>query len=135
MMPSVIVASAVSPLDVLADFEIEQEAGPNFSKMSFGLLLLALREWSYLVRTFAQQFLAAVVLSAIAYSNACAADIQETNNKLCAFRLDGIISKGDFDKTFQLINRNLSRIDKLDERTRTVCLKSVGGLYVEAVKI
>jgi hypothetical protein len=77
----------------------------------------------------------AVILLTAACTNARSANIQETNNKLCAFSLEGDIATGDYDKLFDVIRRNRNRIDPYDERTGTICLKSVGGSYVEALKI
>jgi hypothetical protein len=86
-------------------------------------------------RTPIGRFLIAVFLLTVASSGIQAANIQETNTKLCAFRLEGVISTGDYDKFVQVIHRNLSRFDEYDERTSAICLKSVGGSYDEALKI
>jgi hypothetical protein len=81
------------------------------------------------------RFLIAVLLLAVASTGVRAAHIQVTNNKLCAFSLDGTISAGDYDQFANLISLNRSRMAPLDERTSTICLKSLGGSYVEALKI
>jgi hypothetical protein len=65
----------------------------------------------------------AVILLTAACTNARSANIQETNNKLCAFSLEGDIATGDYDKLFDVIRRNRNRIDPYDERTGTICLK------------
>jgi hypothetical protein len=61
------------------------------------------------------------------------AEIQLTNDPLCAFKLEGAIVPGDGDHLAQLINR--SRREELDERTNTLCLTSPGGSYDEGIKI
>jgi hypothetical protein len=63
------------------------------------------------------------------------ADIRSTNDALCAFRLEGTITVGDYEKFFLLIRRNLDQLKELDTRIRTICLKSDGGSYDEALKI
>jgi hypothetical protein len=85
--------------------------------------------------TAAKQFIGAILLIIAACTNVRSATIQETDNKLCAFRLEGVISNGDSETFSQLIRRNLSRMHELDSRTRTLCLKSVGGSYFEALRI
>ena len=85
--------------------------------------------------TAAKQFIGAILLIIAACTNVRSATIQETDNKLCAFRLEGVISSGDSETFSQLIRRNLSRMHELDSRTRTLCLKSVGGSYFEALRI
>ena len=62
-----------------------------------------------------------------------AADIQASKDPLCAFKLEGAIASGDHDRLAGLIAR--SRLDPLDERTSTLCLKSPGGSYTEGLKI
>jgi hypothetical protein len=49
--------------------------------------------------------------------------------------LEGVISAGDYARFSELIDRNITKIDSLDERTSTICLKSIGGSYNEALKI
>jgi len=82
-------------------------------------------------RTIKDFLLLAVLL--VAHLHARAAEIRETNNKLCAFALEGAIVAGDYDRLSGLITR--SRLDDLDERTVSLCLKSAGGSYVEGLKI
>src|SRR5438128_1778787 len=81
------------------------------------------------------RFLIAVFLWSVASTGLQAADIQETTNKLCAFRLDGTIAPGDYDRFGNLISLNRSRMDPYDQRTSAICLKSIGGSYVESLKI
>lgn len=62
-----------------------------------------------------------------------AADIKNTDDKLCAFSLEGTISTGDTDHLSAIISR--SRIDPYDERTGSLCLRSDGGSYAEGLSI
>jgi len=62
-----------------------------------------------------------------------AADVQKSNDKLCAFKLEGPISAGDADRLSSAISQ--SHVDPYDERTGSLCLKSNGGSYAEALKI
>jgi hypothetical protein len=78
-------------------------------------------------------YLLAALLLAVPHSIADAANIQNSDNKLCAFGLDGPITKGDSDRLSIAISRG--HIDQYDERTSSVCLKSNGGSYVEGLKI
>ena len=64
-----------------------------------------------------------------------AADIQETANALCAFRLEGVISPGDHERFSDLIRRDFGKFGSYDKRTSTICLKSMGGSYNKALKI
>jgi hypothetical protein len=82
-----------------------------------------------------KQFLISVILLVAACANVHAATIQETNNKRCAFKLEGAISTGDYDRLSNVISRNATKIDLYDERTSSICLKSFGGSYVEALEI
>lgn len=77
--------------------------------------------------------LAAAAVLCVMLDRGHAADVYSTNEKLCAFRLEGTILSGDYNRLLSLINS--SRIDQFDERTFTICLKSPGGSYDEAVKI
>lgn len=79
-----------------------------------------------------QLFAAAILLSAVC-ANAQAADIQQTGNKLCAFKLEGAISAGDYDNFSKVISQNA--IELYSERTSAICLKSDGGSYAEALKL
>jgi hypothetical protein len=79
------------------------------------------------------QVLLLLVLPLVAYSHARAAEIRETSSQLCAFALEGAIVAGDYDRLSGLITR--SRLDTLNERTTSLCLKSAGGSYVEGLKI
>ena len=74
--------------------------------------------------------MAATIVTAVAH----AADIQESSNKLCAFRLDGGVVRGDFDKFSSLVQRNIP-FDEYDQRTSSVCLKSPGGSFDEGLKL
>jgi hypothetical protein len=78
---------------------------------------------------------AAVIHLIGASAGSRAADVQETGNALCAFRLEGVISPGDHERFSDLIQRDLGKIDSYDERTSTICLKSMRGSYNEALKI
>src|SRR5258706_14026397 len=60
-----------------------------------------------------------------------AAVIQNSNNKLCAFSLEGPITQGDSDRLSAAVSRG--RIDQYDEGTSSVCLKSNGGSYGEGL--
>src|SRR5260370_2410509 len=82
-------------------------------------------------RTIKGLLLSAVVL--VASSHASAADILQTNSKLCAFALEGPIVFGDYDRLAGLIAR--SPLDNLNERTVSICLKSMGGSYIEGLKV
>jgi hypothetical protein len=88
-----------------------------------------------MIRTLARPLLVSAGLLAAACVDLHAATIQETNNKRCAFSLEGTISSGDFDKFSLIVQRNLARFDELHERTSSICLKSPGGSYGEALKI
>jgi hypothetical protein len=79
--------------------------------------------------TLALLLLLAFLLAALPRSYA--ADIRETNNKLCAFALEGTIVTGDYDRLAALTAR--TRPD--EQRATSLCLKSAGGSYVEALKI
>ena len=61
-----------------------------------------------------KQFLIAFILFIAACANVHAATIQETNNKHCAFKLEGIIPVGDYDRLSNLISRNAGKIDEYD---------------------
>lgn len=74
------------------------------------------------------------VIAAVS-ATAHAADIRTSDDKLCAFKLDGEIIPGDFDKLLNIFVRNADKFDQFDERTESICLKSIGGSYVEALKI
>lgn len=80
-------------------------------------------------------FLLAILLLTATCVDVHAAEIQETSNKLCAFKLEGPISAGDYDRLSNVFSRNSGQIDLYDERTSSICLKSVGGSYAEALKI
>jgi hypothetical protein len=75
-----------------------------------------------------------IAIMAFAWSTAHAANIQYTNANVCAFRLEGRVVDGDFQRLRQLVIRRLP-FDRLDERAASLCLKSEGGLYDEALKI
>jgi hypothetical protein len=75
----------------------------------------------------------AIVLSAIASGTAHSADISTNNDRLCAFRLEGEIVRGDYDRLNSLIAR--ATLDELGERTGTLCLNSRGGSLSEGLKI
>ncbi|MHB8271807.1 COG3904 family protein [Bradyrhizobium sp.] len=80
-------------------------------------------------------YLCGLALLIATHTNLFAADIKETSNRLCAFSLNGNVVPGDFDRLSNLISKNQSAFDNLDERTSTVCLKSLGGSYSEGLKI
>src|SRR5437660_279101 len=80
-----------------------------------------------------RSLLATVILLIAACVQAFAADIRPSSHGLCAFTLEGIIAPGDRDRFATLLSH--SRMDEYDERTFTICLKSPGGSYVEALKI
>jgi hypothetical protein len=61
------------------------------------------------------------------------ANVQASDDKLCAFKLEGEIIRGDNDRLSSLIAH--SHLDPLDERTGTLCLRSPGGSLAEALKI
>jgi len=77
--------------------------------------------------------LVAVILLGSGSSTVHAADIRASNDELCLFKLQGEIIPGDYDRFANLIAH--SHPDSLDERTRTICLKSPGGSYNEALKV
>ncbi|MEH2622016.1 hypothetical protein V1292_000071 [Bradyrhizobium sp. AZCC 1719] len=79
------------------------------------------------------QFLFATTVLLVTSSIACAANVQNSNNKLCAFSIEGPITKGDSNTLAAVISK--ARIDQYDERTSSICLKSNGGSYVEGLKI
>jgi hypothetical protein len=74
-----------------------------------------------------------VILLFAAHRVGFSADIQQASNKLCALSLDGPIVNGDSNKLLDAISR--SRIDRYDERTFSICLKSNGGSYAESLKV
>jgi len=86
-----------------------------------------------MVANLAKQILTAVISLIAACIAARAADIQSSKDKLCAFKLEGAITSGDYDRLANLITQ--SRLDPLDERTNSLCLKSSGGSYSEGLKI
>ena len=96
-------------------------------------IALIIRRQNRMARNSFQAFLLATVLSLATHSTVDAADIQNTDNKLCAFGLDGPITKGDADRLTAAISS--SHINQYNERTSSVCLKSNGGSYVEGLKI
>jgi hypothetical protein len=67
------------------------------------------------------------------HTAAHAANIQLSDEKLCAFRINGPIVAGDANQLATAISG--SHIDRLDERTGSVCLESNGGSYAEGLKI
>ena len=73
---------------------------------------------------------------AIAFANcslASAANIQHSSSRHCAFKIEGPIVSGDFERLAMLIRP--VKMDPLDERSRSICLKSAGGMFGEALKI
>jgi len=66
----------------------------------------------------AKQFVGAIILFIVACTNVHSANIQETDDKLCAFKLEGTITPGDHDRLANLISH--SRLDPLDERLETL---------------
>jgi len=88
--------------------------------------------WSMAAHRATRAFLGVVFLGG-GLAHGLAADIQTSNDKLCAFKLEGAIASGDHDRLADLFAH--SHLDPLDERTTTLCLKSFGGLYDEALKI
>jgi hypothetical protein len=62
-----------------------------------------------------------------------AANVQTTNDELCAFKLEGNIVDGDHDRLAGLISH--SYIERCNTRMHSVCLKSNGGSYAEGLKI
>lgn len=73
-----------------------------------------------------------------------AADIRETDDKLCAFRLYGEILSGDSLKFSLMIQRNestieinkdVNRIRDWEDRLTTVCLNSPGGSFDEGLSV
>jgi hypothetical protein len=78
-------------------------------------------------------FLLAAVLLIGVNSIVRAANIQNSNKELCAFSLEGPISKGDADQFSVAVSQ--SHINPDDERTGSVCLKSNGGSYAEGMRI
>ncbi len=77
--------------------------------------------------------LVAVILLGSGSTTVHAADIRASNDELCGFKLQGEIVSGDYDRFANLIAH--SKLDPLDERSGTLCLKSSGGLYSEGLKI
>ncbi|MGY4459085.1 hypothetical protein [Bradyrhizobium sp. LB13.1] len=65
--------------------------------------------------------------------HADAATVQTSKNPNCAFSLEGPIVSGDSAALLALIST--SRLDSLDERTTSICLRSNGGSYAEGLKI
>jgi hypothetical protein len=63
-----------------------------------------------------------------------AADAQTSSNRLCAFKLEGQIIAGDYDRLAGLIARSHPDI-RDGERAITLCLKSNGGSYGEGLKL
>lgn len=84
-------------------------------------------------RTSRVRLLVAFVVLIVARLDVYAADVQISNDKLCAFKLDGPISVGDANQLATAISR--SRIDASDERTSSLCLRSNGGSYAEGLKL
>jgi hypothetical protein len=78
-------------------------------------------------------FLLAAVLLTGTNTIVRAANIQNSQKELCAFSLEGPISQGDAAQLSALVSR--SHIDRYDERTSSVCLKSSGGSYAEGLRI
>jgi hypothetical protein len=79
---------------------------------------------------------AALVLVLLAGSSAAvrAANIQASDDQLCAFKLEGEIIQGDNDRLVSLVKH--SHFEPLSgERTSTICLKSPGGSLIEGLKI
>jgi hypothetical protein len=80
-----------------------------------------------------QLLLAGSVFAACCLPPANAAGIEKSKDILCAFHLEGPIVSGDSVHLLSLIST--SRLDPLDERTTSICLKSNGGSYAEGLKI
>jgi hypothetical protein len=79
------------------------------------------------------QMLFALFLAIDTSSAAAAANVEQSDDKLCAFKLEGNITTGDFDRFSAVISG--SHINRDGERTDSVCLKSNGGSYAEGLKI
>jgi hypothetical protein len=77
----------------------------------------------------------ALTLLILLQRNAYSAEIRQTDNKVCAFRLSGTIESGDYDRLLALISKNQRSFNNLDARTSTICLTSPGGSYSEGLKI
>jgi hypothetical protein len=75
----------------------------------------------------------AIILLASGVAEGHATNIQASDEKLCAFKLEGLIAPGDHDRLADLIGH--SRLNPYDERTNALCLKSSGGSYDEGIKI
>ena len=67
-------------------------------------------------------------------TDVCAADVQTSSDRLCAYKLAGQIIAGDYDKLTGLIARSHPDI-RDGERAITLCLKSNGGSYGEGLKL
>src|SRR5262245_40863179 len=78
-------------------------------------------------------FVGIALLGCCGLAQSHAAEIRASNDRLCAFKLEGEITFGDHDRLANVIDH--SRLDPLDERTVTLCLRSPGGAYTEALKI
>src|SRR5436853_5617165 len=90
-------------------------------------------KWGKMFEARAKTLVMAIIILLAAHRVGFSADIQQTGNKLCAFSLDGPIVNGDSNKLRNAISR--SRIDRYDERTFSICLKSNGGSYAEGLKV
>jgi hypothetical protein len=86
-----------------------------------------------MTRIAISNILMAAFLIAISLWTARAAEIQNSNNKFCAFSLEGPIISGDADKLSASISRG--HVDPYNERTVSICLKSNGGSFEEGLKI
>jgi len=62
-----------------------------------------------------------------------AAEVQTSSNPLCAVALDGPIVPGDANRLESVLRE--SSLDALDERSTTICLRSSGGSFDEAIKL
>jgi hypothetical protein len=71
----------------------------------------------------------------VASDSALSANIVKTDNKLCAFALDGDILAGDSDVLNRLLHAEAANISENYERSFTICLKSNGGSFTEGLKI
>jgi hypothetical protein len=110
-------------------------SGPAGTGFGLSSLVKRVRYGHSMIGPSAKGILLAAILLIAGYSNIYAAAIREINNKLCAFSVEGTILLGDYDELFKMLRHNIEQIHDLDERTRTICLKSAGGSYDEALKI
>jgi hypothetical protein len=84
-------------------------------------------------RSSALQLLLSLLVLASSHLYATSATIQPSDDVLCALKLEGPIVEGDSERLSAVVAS--SRLDPLDERTTSICLKSNGGSYSEGLKI